>query len=59
MTAAEIGETLRQVAGGYVDHPVIDSTKLEGTWDFDIKWTARDALAAAGPDGNQKGAAMP
>ncbi len=50
-TAAEIGEDLRMIAGGYVDHPVIDQTKLEGTWDFELKWTARGALAAAGPDG--------
>jgi uncharacterized protein (TIGR03435 family) len=39
------------MAGGYLDKPVVDQTKLEGTWDFDLKWTARAQLAAAGSDG--------
>jgi uncharacterized protein (TIGR03435 family) len=51
VTAADIATNLRQMAGGYLDHDVIDSTHLEGAWDFDIEWTARGALAAKGPDG--------
>jgi uncharacterized protein (TIGR03435 family) len=51
LTSAQIAENLRQMAGGYLDKPVVDSTKLEGSWDFDIKWTARAQLAAAGADG--------
>jgi uncharacterized protein (TIGR03435 family) len=51
ITTAGIADILRQVANDYLDHPVIDSTKLEGTWDFDIKYTARPQLAAAGSDG--------
>jgi uncharacterized protein (TIGR03435 family) len=51
LTAGEIAENLRQMAGGYLDHDVIDSTKLEGSWDFDLEWTARGALAAKGADG--------
>jgi uncharacterized protein (TIGR03435 family) len=39
------------MAGGYLDKPVLDETNLEGNWDFDIKWTGRGALAAAGADG--------
>src|SRR5262245_33168645 len=51
MTATQIGDNLRQMAGGYLDHDVVDSTKLEGMWDFDLEWTGRAALAAKGPDG--------
>jgi uncharacterized protein (TIGR03435 family) len=51
LTGAAIAENLHQMAGGYLDHDVIDSTQLEGTWDFELEWTARGALAAKGADG--------
>jgi uncharacterized protein (TIGR03435 family) len=51
VTTAQIAETLGQIAGDYLDHPVVDQTRLEGTWDFDIKYTQRNLLAAAGSDG--------
>jgi len=51
LTAAAIAENLRQMAGGYLDHDVVDSTNLDGTFDFDIEWTARAALAAKGAGG--------
>jgi uncharacterized protein (TIGR03435 family) len=51
LTSEQIATNLRQMAGGYLDKPVIDETKLSGSWDFDIKWTARGQLTAAGPDG--------
>src|SRR6185369_7005081 len=47
LTSAQIAENLRQMANGYFDKPVVDQAKLEGTWDFDLKWTARGQLAAA------------
>jgi uncharacterized protein (TIGR03435 family) len=51
LTAAEIAENLHDMAGGYLRQPVIDSTELKGTYDFDLKWTGRNQLAAAGADG--------
>ena len=51
LTTAAIATNLHQMANGYLDHDVIDSTKLEGPWDFDIEWTSRGALAAKGSEG--------
>lgn len=51
MTMAELAEALHDMAGGYLSSPVVDSTGLEGTWDFELKWTGRGNLAKAGDDG--------
>ncbi|HEY2379752.1 MAG TPA: TIGR03435 family protein [Terriglobia bacterium] len=51
LTTAQIAENLHQMANGYIDHPVVDQTNLQGAWDFDLKWTARGLLAQAGADG--------
>lgn len=51
LTSRAIADNLRQMAGGYFDHDVIDSTKLEGSWDFELEWTPRGALAAKGAEG--------
>lgn len=46
-----LANTLHDFAGGYLDKPVIDETKLAGAWDFTIKWTSRDQLEKQGADG--------
>jgi uncharacterized protein (TIGR03435 family) len=51
LTAKEMAENFRQMANGYFDHDALDATKLEGSYDFDLEWTARGVLAAKGADG--------
>jgi uncharacterized protein (TIGR03435 family) len=47
MTTQDIAGTLKQMAGGYttyLDHDIVDSTNLEGKWDFDLEWTPPGAV---------------
>ena len=52
MTSQDIADTLKQMAGGYttyLDHDIIDSTNLEGAWDFDMEWTPPGRGRREGP----------
>jgi uncharacterized protein (TIGR03435 family) len=48
---AAFATQLHQMAGGYITMPVVDLTNIKGSWDFEISWTARGALQAAGSEG--------
>lgn len=50
-TMEQFAQDVRNMAGAYLTNPVVDQTGLKGNWDFEIKWTARAQLAAAGADG--------
>jgi uncharacterized protein (TIGR03435 family) len=51
VTLEEFVPLLRQLAGPYINGPVVDQTGLKGYWDFDVAFTPFPALQRAGSDG--------
>ena len=50
-TMQKFAEDIHEMAGGYLDKPVVDSTGLKEAYDFTITWTPRGLLGAAGAEG--------
>ncbi len=51
MTMDQIADILRNFGGNYLSFPTVNQTGIEGTFDFTLRWTPRQAIAAAGADG--------
>jgi uncharacterized protein (TIGR03435 family) len=55
---AELAQNLQQMASGYIDHPIVDATGLQGGWDFWIGWTPRGMMQQPAANPNQPPGAM-
>jgi uncharacterized protein (TIGR03435 family) len=49
-TMKQFAKDVNNMAGDYLDKPVVDSTGLDGAYDFEFQWTYRGALDRAGAD---------
>ncbi|MES1257048.1 MAG: TIGR03435 family protein, partial [Acidobacteriota bacterium] len=50
ITMGALAAALRRMAGDYLPEPVVDSTGVGGSWDFDIRWNPRSRVLQAGAD---------
>jgi len=44
VSMGELAQNLQQMAGAYIDHPIVDATGLQGGWDFVMGWTPKAQL---------------
>ena len=56
-TMSQLAENLQPWGGIYVPHPVIDSTRLEGAWDFILSWSPPHLLQGCGGCSREAGLA--
>jgi uncharacterized protein (TIGR03435 family) len=48
-TMAQFAVKIREVAGGYLEHPVVDLTGLKGGYDFMVAWAPRNRVLGTRP----------
>jgi uncharacterized protein (TIGR03435 family) len=51
VTMGTFAADISGMAGGYFENPVVDLTRLKGTWDFEIRFSGRGMVALSGADG--------
>jgi uncharacterized protein (TIGR03435 family) len=56
-TMAQLAEKLQNMGGIYISHPVIDSTGIEGAWDFVLSWYPPHLLQGCSGCGREAGLA--
>lgn len=56
ITMGQFAEKLPQIAGGYIDHPVVDMTGLGGAYDFPLNFSPMRAFRAGGEGSDPNGA---
>jgi uncharacterized protein (TIGR03435 family) len=45
----QFAKRIRDVAGAYLEHPVVDLTGLKGAYDFTLAWAPRNRTLGNGP----------
>jgi uncharacterized protein (TIGR03435 family) len=48
-TMEQFAKKIRDVAGAYLEHPVVDLTGLKGAYDFTLAWAPRNRTLGNGP----------
>jgi uncharacterized protein (TIGR03435 family) len=60
---AQFAERLQQLARGqslpYADHPIVDATGIDGTWDFTVSFSGGRALQIGGRGGDVQSTGAP
>jgi uncharacterized protein (TIGR03435 family) len=59
MTMAQFAAKLKDIAPGYIHSPVLDSTGLEGGYDFTLSFSAVGLTRSMGPPGGPGGPGVP